>query len=316
MSLSKAYILVSPCRDEALYMRKTINSIVSQTIQPKQWIIVDDGSTDETPKILEAAAKKYDFIKVISKVDRGDRLVGPGVIEAFYTGYKSIENEEYDYICKLDMDLEIPSGYFENLMARMEVNPRIGTCSGKPYFYGKGTELVSEKCGDETSVGMIKFYRHQCFKQIDGFVREVMWDTIDCHRCRMLGWIACSWDDPDIRFIHLRAMGSSHKGILRGRMRHGYGQYFMGTSFWYLTVSSIYRMSRPPVIVGGLAIWFGYVLSMLQRNKQYHDLEFRSFIRKYQSKCLLQGKSKATAVIEGQQEKYWNGNTSSDPIMG
>jgi hypothetical protein len=109
-------------------------------------------------------------------------------------------------------------------------------------------------------------------------------------------------------------MGSSHKGILRGRMRHGYGQYFMGTGFWYLTVSAIYRMSRPPIIMGGLTIWVGYVLSMLQRKERYHDLKFRSFIRQYQAECLLKGKSKATAVIDSQQEKHWNDDASSNLV--
>ena len=84
-------------------------------------------------------------------------------------------------------------------------------------------------CGDENSVGMIKFYRTACFKQIGGFVRELMWDGIDCHRCRMLGWIAVSWDDPDLHFEHLRPMGTSHKNWWTGRVRHGVGQYFMGT---------------------------------------------------------------------------------------
>ena len=88
-------------------------------------------------------------------------------------------------------------------MDRMETEPRIGTASGKPYFVRPGLtdsdvrfplvdleKLVSEKIGDENSVGMTKFYRTGCFQQIGGFVREVMWDGIDGHRCRQLGWIA------------------------------------------------------------------------------------------------------------------------------
>ena len=108
------------------------------------------------------------------------------------------------------------------------------------------------------SVGMTKFYRVACFQQIGGFVREVMWDGIDCHRCRMLGWIACSWDDEsDLRFLHLRPMGSSQTGILTGRMRHGFGQYFMGTSFPYMSASALLRMLHPPYVLGGMAIAIG-----------------------------------------------------------
>ncbi|MEO0770772.1 MAG: glycosyl transferase family 2, partial [Cyanobacteria bacterium J06649_4] len=82
-----------------------------------------------------------------------------------------------------------------------------------------------ERCGDETSVGRNKFYRRACFEAIGGFVRQVMWDGIDCHRCRMEGWIACSWDEPALRFVHLRPMGSSQKNIFTGSTRHGSGQY-------------------------------------------------------------------------------------------
>ena len=86
---------------------------------------------------------------------------------------------------------------------------------------------------------MTKFYRTACFQQIGGFVRQVMWDGIDNHRCRMLGWKACSGTSPTSASYHLRPMGSSHKGILTGRKRHGFGQYFMGTGPIYMTASAV-----------------------------------------------------------------------------
>ncbi|MCS7034516.1 MAG: glycosyltransferase family 2 protein, partial [Phycisphaerae bacterium] len=180
----RRYCLITPCRDEAKYARRTIESVLRQTIRPARWVIVDDGSRDETPGILAEYAARVPWITVITRPDRGDRKLGGGVIDAFYCGYETIQPSEYDYICKFDLDLEIPPGYFEGLMHRMEAEPRIGTASGKPYMEYKG-RLIAEVCGDENSVGMIKFYRTACFQQIGGFVRELMWDGIDCHRCRM-----------------------------------------------------------------------------------------------------------------------------------
>jgi hypothetical protein len=167
---------------------------------------------------------------------------------------------------------------------------------------------VSEKCGDETSVGMTKFYRVECFREIGGFVRQVMWDGIDCHRCRMHGWVACSWDDPELRFLHLRPMGTSDRGWWRGRMRHGFGQYFMGTGIVYMTVSALYRMTRPPIILGGLAMWWGYVLSLLTRKQRYDDPEFRRFLRRYQRDCLLLGKRRATDRANKRMASAWPRN--------
>src|SRR6185436_4161584 len=183
----------------------------------------------------------------------------------------------FEYICKLDLDLDLPPRYFEILIDRMEAEPRLGTCSGKPYFYGGSPEpagvqfpldpsagWISEMIGDENSVGMTKFYRTACFRQIGGFVRELMWDGIDGHRCRQFGWIAASWDDPDLRFVHLRPMGTSHKNWWTGRTRHGVGQYFMGTMIPYMLASAIYRTTRPPVVMGGVAMLYGYFRAMLR----------------------------------------------------
>ncbi len=318
MSGKPTYCLITPCRDEAAYARRTLESVTRQTVPPDLWVIVDDGSTDETPQILEEYARKFDYIRVVRRIDRGERKVGPGVIDAFYEGYATIDREKFDYLCKFDLDLEIPPRYFEILIDRMEADPRIGTCSGKPYFEQKGT-LVSEACGDENSVGMIKLYRATCFEQIGGFVREVMWDGIDGHRCRMLGWIAVSWDEPDLRFVHLRPMGTSHKGWWTGRARHGFGQYFMGTGPLYMSASALFRMARPPLFVGGLAMLWGYTKSFLTGKPRYEDAEFRHFLRQYQNACLLRGKERATREYNAQQEASWNPATKAEtpqPSLG
>ena len=115
----------------------------------------------------------------------------------------------------------------------------------------------------------------------------------------MLGWKAESWDEPELRFVHLRPMGSSQHGVLVGRQRHGYGQYFMGTGLVYMTVSALFRMTRLPYVVGGAAMWLGYVKSMLARRPRYQDTEFRRFLRRYQWACLLKGKRRATLELDG-----------------
>ena len=305
-SPGRRYVLITPCRDEAAFARRTLESVTAQSVRPALWVIVDDGSSDATPAILAEYAARFDFIRIVRRKDRGRRSVGPGVVDAFYAGLETIDLTRFDYLCKLDLDLELPKRYFELLMQRMEAEPRLGTCSGKPYYPMSDGRLMSEDCGDETSVGMTKFYRVECFRQVGGFVREVMWDGIDCHRCRMLGWIARSWDDPELRFVHLRPMGSSENGILTGRLRSGRGQYFMGTGFAYITASALYRAMRPPLVIGGLAMWWGYVASLIRRAPRYDELEFRRFLRSYQWNCLLRGKSAATRRLDDRQAARWH----------
>jgi glycosyltransferase involved in cell wall biosynthesis len=302
----RRYALITPCRDEAKYARRTLDAVVNQTVRPALWVIVDDGSKDETPAILAEYAAKHPWIKVVRRQDRGDRKLGGGVIDAFYTGYDTIDPSQFDYVTKLDLDLDLPHNYFESLMHRMEADPRIGTASGKPFFVQESTgKTIDEVCGDENSVGMVKFYRTACFTQIGGFVRELMWDGIDCHRCRQLGWIAVSWTDPELRFEHLRPMGTSHKNWWTGRVRHGTGQYFMGTSVPYICASAAYRLFKPPVFVGSMAMLWGYFRSMLQRKPRYGDREFRRFLRDYQWRALFKGKDKTTAEFNERQKALW-----------
>ncbi|MEL7347714.1 MAG: glycosyltransferase, partial [Pseudomonadota bacterium] len=85
-----SYVVISPCRNEAAFMRRTLDSMVAQTVRPATWVIVDDGSSDETPAILADYAARHDWIRVVAKPDRGHRAVGPGVVEAFYAGLETV----------------------------------------------------------------------------------------------------------------------------------------------------------------------------------------------------------------------------------
>jgi biofilm PGA synthesis N-glycosyltransferase PgaC len=305
-SPTRRYCLITPCRDEAQYARRTLDSVAQQTLAPALWVIVDDGSTDDTPRIVEEYAARLPYIRLIRRANRGHRRVGGGVVEAFNAGYATIARSEFEYVCKLDLDLVLPPGYFEGLIERMEAEPRLGSTSGKPWFVHPRTgSLVPEVCGDEMSVGMTKFYRHTCFTEIGGFVEQVMWDGIDCHRARMLGWMAESVNDEPLRFTHLRPQGASQKSIWTGRLRAGFGQYFMGTAPLYYLASAAFRAFEHPPLVGSIAMLWGYARSAVKGLPRYDDREFRRFLRRYQYACLIRGKRAATARLNARQEAVW-----------
>ncbi|MEL6798189.1 MAG: glycosyltransferase, partial [Planctomycetota bacterium] len=88
---SRRYALICPCRDEADHAQATIDSLAAQTEPPTLCLFVDDGSTDDTPRILAEAEAKYPWFKVLTRKDRGVRAVGPGVIEAYNAGYETLE---------------------------------------------------------------------------------------------------------------------------------------------------------------------------------------------------------------------------------
>lgn len=276
-------LIISPVRDEAQYLQITIDSMVAQTVKPTTWLIVDDGSSDDTPQIAGRAAEAHDWIHLYRRSDRGIRKVGPGVVDAFYDGLNRYNLDDYDFVCKFDGDLEFQPTYFERLFEKFRDNPRLGTASGKSWLRIDG-HMVPERTSDDFSQGQSKLYRTDCFREIGGFVREVMWDGIDCHRCRMLGWEATSFQDHELRFIHLRPMGSSFRSIYHGRLRWGYGQYFMGTHPLYALAIAGYRAMERPYVFGGMLILAGYLKSWLKRMPRYDDMEFRRHLHRWQLK--------------------------------
>ena len=314
MESRRRYVLIAPCRDEAEYLRRSLDSIAAQSNSPTLCVVVDDGSTDETPAILREYSERLPQLRVVTRQNRGCRNVGPGVVDAFYAGLHTVDLDAFDYVCKIDLDLDLPPRYFETLMDRMEADPRLGTTSGKPYFeHPKTGQLIPEVCGDEMSVGMTKFYRVECFRDVGGFVREVMWDGSDCHECRRLGWIAESVDQPELRFLHLRPEGSSQTGIWTGRVRHGFGQYFMGTSPGYLLASALFRLPSHPVVAGSAAMVYGYARSAWRKAPRYGDDAFRRHLRAYQRECLLLGKRGATRRTNERQAAVWHARRGGQP---
>ena len=282
---SPRLLVVSPVKDESAYLERTIASVVAQTHRPTRWVIVNDGSSDRTGEIAEAAAREHSWITVVHR-PKGARRVGPGVVEAFYDGLGRFNMADFDYVCKLDGDLEFAPGYFAELFRRFAENPKLGTASGKCLVPVNG-RFVPERTGDQFSHGVAKLYRRECFEAIGGFVREVMWDGIDCHRCRLLGWEAVSYSDPELVLIHLRQMGSSYKSVYHGRVRWGRGQYFMGTHPLYLLGIALYRMAERPWVLGGLCILFGYMAAWATRKPRYGDSTFRRHLHRWQMRELF-----------------------------
>ena len=296
--MSRRYCLVCPCRDEEQYAARTIDSVLAQSEPPALLVVVDDGSTDATPAILADRLGGVDFARVVPSDRGGRRVLGAGVVVAFNRGLAEVDLDEVDYVCKLDLDLDLPPGYFAAMMDLMERDERLGTVSGKPFFTGADGQVHQEISGDENSVGMAKFYRVQAFRDIGGLVPELMWDGIDCHELRRKGWRAMSTADPAVAFEHLRPMGSSDRGVLRGRRRHGQGQWFMGSSLPFVLVSAVRRGLFPPAVTGSANLLWGYVWAAVRRAPRYADAAFRRDLRRYQREALVLGKRRAIARWE------------------
>lgn len=309
------YCIISPVRNEEKYLKKTLDSVLAQTVLPRRWIIIDDGSTDNTPQILASYVTNHPLIEVHSRVDRGRRALGGGVVEVFNQGMALLADDPAEFVCKLDVDLILPPRYFEMLLDEMARDKRLGSVSGKPYFpIGRELcgELRSERISDDVSAGMTKFYRRTFLNDIGGLVTGLIWDGIDCYRGRMLGWRSKSIERPDLRFVHLRPMGSSDRGIFTGRRRLGEGYWFLGAAPLFVLVSAAYRVGHKPKLLGSLATLQGYAKAWIKGTARYDDSEFRRYLRRYHRAILTRGRRQAIALFDQEGAATWAERRSTD----
>ncbi len=116
--MDKKYIIITPVKNEEKYIRYTLDSVTTQTILPEEWIVVDDGSSDNTSLIVEEYISKFNWISLIRlNTKEEQRMGGNKVVRAFNAGYKFIKNKDWDFVVKLDGDLSLPDDYFEKIFS-------------------------------------------------------------------------------------------------------------------------------------------------------------------------------------------------------
>jgi len=124
--------------------------------------------------------------------------------------------EDFEYICKLDMDLELPARYFELLDGANGEQPAhrpLLPASLGSFTPHHGT-LVPEICGDEMSVGHDQILSHHLLQRDRGFVRQVMWMASIATVAACLAGLAESRDWDPIRFIPPASAGCQPEGHL------------------------------------------------------------------------------------------------------
>jgi len=248
------YIIITPVRDEEQYIEKTIMSVISQTIRPIEWIIVDDGSTDNTGSIIDKYADQHGWIKTIHRSNRGHREAGGGVIEAFYDGYNCVESKDWDFIVKLDGDLSFDSDYFERCFHNFHYSPRLGISGGGIYHIIAG-QTKFEKDPVFHVRGATKIYRRPCWDAIGSLLKAPGWDTLDEVKANMLGWDTRSF--PELKLVHHRPTGTAD-GTWRNWVKNGMANYVSYHPLFML-FKCVKRLFQKPYILVSIALLASFI---------------------------------------------------------
>jgi glycosyltransferase involved in cell wall biosynthesis len=281
--VTRKYVIISPVRDEAQYIGRTFESVIRQTVTPAEWIIVDDGSHDNTGPLIDEYAKQYSWIISVHRADRGRRVAGSGVMEAFYAGYERLQCDDWDFIVKLDGDVGLEPDYFERCFHQFADDPTLGICGGVMYCEENG-ELKLDEHPLSHVRGAMKLYIRSCWTAIGGLIKNTGWDTVDEVHAGMIGFRTRSF--PDIKVIHYRPTGAA-AGVWRDNFKNGHADYVSGYHPVFLAVKCFRRLFQKPYIVKALAHAYGYFSSYVKRLPRIENKELMRYVRSRQLKRLV-----------------------------
>ena len=279
------YVIITPAKNEASFIGITISSITTQTIQPLKYIIVDDGSDDETVEVVRSYQQQFPWIDLVQVDSKGEeRRGGAKVVRAFEKGYNYLNtlHLDYDIIVKLDADLQLPAGYFEDVIKHFQQDTQLGMCGG--YIKNKvGDQLITEPYSDYHVRGAFKSIRRICFEQIGGFKPLWNWDSLDQIEAMAKGWKTKVIDQAVIQFRPTSAAYSP----TRQQMRDGYDAYCLRNSFLLVLLRTLPRLAVKPYVVAGLFYLAGYFKAMFKSEPISIDKEIARFYNRFHLKRIL-----------------------------
>ncbi len=272
------YVIITPARNEAHYIGKTIESVIAQNILPDEWIIVDDGSNDATPDIARSYVNRFPWIRLIRRENRGYRKSGAGVMEAFYCGFAELQYSEWDYLVKLDADLTFEKDFFERCFKQFEHNSKLGIGGGKVFTNIQG-KLLFEPHPRFHVRGATKIYRKECWDTIGGLIKMTGWDTIDEVKANMLGWQTYTFDEPPL--VHHRITGGA-EGTFHDYAKNGMGSFIIGYHPLYLFVKSIKLLLTKPGIKSAVGLVYGFLQGYIKRIPRIEEKDVIRYLRRQQ----------------------------------
>jgi len=273
-----AYVLITPARNEERFIEKLIQSMVSQTVLPAKWVIVNDGSTDATGDIVGKYLEKHEWIELLNLPARRDRSFA-GKVHAFNAGFERVKGLEYEVIGNLDSDVSFEPDYCEFLLTQFQRDLTLGVAGTifREEGYSSGTDSFE---GQNHVAGGCQLFRRRCFQEIGGYVPNKAGgiDWIAVTTARMMGWRTRSFREKS--FFHYRSLGTAERSQLASAFSYGEKDYYLGNHPIWEIFRVTYRATKKPYVVGALALYSGYLSAFVRRMKRPVSDDLMKFHRR------------------------------------
>jgi len=274
------YVLITPARNEEKHIDQLIQSMIAQTALPTKWVIVNDGSTDATASLIGLYLEKHPWIELVNLPAHRDRTFAAKVY-AFNAGFEKVKRLEYEVIGNLDSDVSFDADYCEFLLNKFEADPRLGVAG--TIFQEDGYSSATDSFEGQNHVaGGCQLFRRQCFEEIGGYVPNKAGgiDWIAVTTARMKGWTTRSFREKS--FFHYRSLGTAERSLLASTFSYGEKDYYLGGHPVWEFFRVAYRATKKPYLIGGIALYSGYLSAFFRRMNRAVSDELMRFHRKEQ----------------------------------
>jgi glycosyltransferase involved in cell wall biosynthesis len=289
-----AYVLITPARNEERFIEGTIESVVCQTVLPRKWVIVSDGSTDRTDQIVGRYVAQHPWIELVRRPEHAERHFAAKV-HCFNSGYEKVRADDYDIVGNLDADITFEKDYFEFLLGKFAEDARLGV-AGTPFV--EGDALYDYRFANVEHVsGACQLFRRKCFEEIGGYAPVVGGgiDWIAVTTARMKGWKTRTFVERVCH--HHRPMGTAASGRLRASYRLGVQDYYLGGHPLWQLFRAGHQATRRPYVLGGLLLLAGYGWALVRRLNRPVSAELIRFHQGEQMQRLRRGLLKAVGRV-------------------
>jgi poly-beta-1,6-N-acetyl-D-glucosamine synthase len=281
-------LIVTPVRNEAEHVERVAAGLAAQSRRPDLWLVVDDGSDDETPRILSRLSAELEFMRVVTTPPEftkaaADRLAVAAAPRAFNYGLQTLdpgELSQFTHLGKLDGDVELSPDYFATVLAEFDRNPRLGVAGGVVLERHDG-EWQETASAPEHVRGALKLYTRECFEAIGGVWERLGWDGVDEVTARMRGFETRSF--PAARALHHRHTGSAD-GRLRGHVRWGEAHWILHHGPLWTVLRAGKVASLKPRGASAVAYLYGYGRAAARGVPRVEIEGYREFVRAEQSR--------------------------------
>ncbi|MFT3795272.1 glycosyltransferase [Flavobacterium sp.] len=272
------YCIVMPAHNESAFLKLTLDSLADQTLLPKQVVVVNDNSTDNTAAIATEFAEQHPWVSLVNQASKAIHLPGSKVILAFQKGLETLD--DYDIIVKLDADLVLPEDYFETVLTVFMDDPKVGMAGGFAYIEKNGDWILENLTDKDHIRGAFKAYRKACFEQIGGLKPAMGWDTVDELLAKFYGWKVVTV--PELKVKHLKPTGANYNKA--ARYKQGEAFYALGYGFWITVIASakLAMMKKKPLLF--LDYMNGFWKAKMGKSAMLVTEEQAKFIRGYRWK--------------------------------